>query len=430
MSRLRCPALMVSAPASGTGKTMVVSALARLHSRQGRRVRVFKCGPDFLDPQIHAVASGAPCENIDLAMCGEADARWRLARAAESADLILIEDVMGLYDSESSGAELARRLGVPILLVVDAQAMAGSFGAVCWGLKHYREGAPVTAALANRVGSDYHAELCQNGLPGDIAWMGALPRDEEALLPERHLGLLPAAEIADLSQRLDRAADALARSGAAALPPQVAFNDQPPPQGPPLLSGSRVAVADDAAFCFRYPANEEFLRRAGAELLYFSPLNDAALPVCDAVWLPGGYPELHADTIAGNRAMADSLQRHVDAGKPLLAECGGMMACFERLVTLNGESHAGFGLLPGESRMQSRLAGLGLLSAKLPEGELSGHCFHYATTTTPLSPIVQARKLRGQGGEPVYRHARLTASYMHLYFPSNPQASAGLFRYE
>lgn len=288
MTRLRCPALMVSASASGSGKTTVVAALAHLHRRQGWRVRVFKCGPDFLDPQIHAVASGAPCENIDLAMCGEADARWRLARAARSADLILIEDVMGLYDSESSGAELARRLGLPILLVVDAQAMAGSFGAVCWGLKHYRDGAPVTAALANRVGSDYHAEMCRNSLPEDIAWMGALPRDAEALLPERHLGLLPAAEIADLSQRLDRTADALAQSGAADLPPAVEFDDLPAPDWSKLLAGKIIAVADDAAFIFRYPANEEFLRHAGAELLYFSPLSDAVLPVCDAVWLPGG----------------------------------------------------------------------------------------------------------------------------------------------
>jgi len=418
---------MVAAPASGSGKTTVVSALARLHSRQGRRVRVFKCGPDFLDPQIHAIASGAPCENIDLAMCGEADARWRLARAARSADLILVEGVMGLHDSHPSGAELARRLGLPILLVVDAQAMAGSFGAVCWGLKHYREGAPISAVLANRVGSAYHAELCHASLPEELTWMGALPREDATLLPERHLGLLPAAEIADLSVRLDRAADALAKSGAATLPPPVAFDDLPVPDWPPLLAGKRIAVADSAAFCFRYPANEEYLHRIGAELVFFSPLTDSALPLCDAVWLPGGYPELHAGAIAGNRSMADSLRRHVTAGKPLLAECGGMMACFERLVTVEGEEYPAFGLLPGESRMQKRLAGLGLLSAELPEGRLSGHSFHYSASTTPLVPIVQARKLHGNGGEPIYRHGRLTASYMHTYFPSNPQASARLF---
>ena len=151
---VNCPAQLVAAPASGHGKTTVVAALARLHTRLGRGVRVFKCGPDFLDPQIHTLASGQPCENIDLRMCGEADARWRLARAAREADLILVEGVMGLYDSEPSGAELAGRLGLPILLVVDAGAMAGSFGAVAWGLKHYKDGAPITHALANRVATN------------------------------------------------------------------------------------------------------------------------------------------------------------------------------------------------------------------------------------------------------------------------------------
>ncbi|MEJ2610966.1 MAG: cobyrinate a,c-diamide synthase [Candidatus Thiodiazotropha sp.] len=427
MTQLSCPALMISAPASGSGKTTVVAALARLHSRQGRKVRVFKCGPDFLDPQIHAIASSAPCENIDLSMCGEADARWRLARAARDSDLILIEDVMGLYDSEQSGAAMARILGVPILLVVDAQAMAGSFGAVCYGLKHYRDGAPVTAALANRVGSDYHAELCRNSLTDGIAWSGALMRNGEILLPERHLGLLPAVEIADLERRLDHAADTLKQSGIHALPPSVTFDVSPTPKWPALLTGKTIAVADDAAFCFRYPANEEYLREAGAELVFFSPLYQDELPACDAVWLPGGYPELHAETISENRTMKASLQSHVAAGKPLLAECGGMMACFEHLISINGTSHSGFGLLPGESRMQVGLAGLGLLSADLPEGSITGHCFHYSTTSSPLVPITQARKLNGKGSEPVYRHARLTASYMHAYFPSNPLASARLF---
>lgn len=184
----RCPALLVAAPASGQGKTTVVAALSRLHCRQGRQVRVFKCGPDFLDPQIHALASGHPCQTIDFRMAGEADAAWRLARAAQEADLILVEGVMGLHDGEPSAAELARRLGLPILLVLDAEAMAGSFGAVAWGLKHYRDGAPIRCVLANRIGSDYHAQLCRNTLPADIAWYGHLPRDVAAALPERHLG--------------------------------------------------------------------------------------------------------------------------------------------------------------------------------------------------------------------------------------------------
>ena len=317
---LTCPAWLVAAPASGHGKTTVVAALARWHTRQGRRVRVFKCGPDFLDPQIHELASGAPCETIDFRMAGEEDARWRLARAARQADLILVEGVMGLHDGEPSAAELARRLHLPILLVIDASAMAGSFGAVAWGLKHYREGAPITHVLANRTGSAMHARLCRDTLPEDIAWAGHLPRDEAIALPERHLGLLPAAEIADLEARLERMAEAVGQTEAAELPPPVTFlpADTPSPL-PPLLSGKTVAVARDSAFCFIYPANLETLHALGARTAFFSPLADAALPPCDAVWLPGGYPELHAAAIAANRPMAAALAAHVQAGKALLA---------------------------------------------------------------------------------------------------------------
>jgi cobyrinic acid a,c-diamide synthase len=426
-----CPALLVAAPASGQGKTTVVAALARLHARAGRRVRVFKCGPDFLDPQIHALAAGSPCENIDFRMCGEDDARWRLARAAREADLILVEGVMGLHDGEPSAAELARRLGLPILLVLDAGAMAGSFGAIAWGLKNYRAeqggGAPIARVLANRVGSDYHAQLCRDTLPADIAWAGHLPRDLDAALPERHLGLLPAAEIADLEARIERMADLLAATPAAELPPAVEFAVVPAPTFEPMLAGKTIAVARDAAFCFHYPANLECLEAMGARPAFFSPLEDAAPPECDAIWLPGGYPELHGPAIASNRTMAAALAAHVAAGKPLLAECGGMMACFETLHETDGTPHAMFGLLPGSVRMQAKLAGLGLLSAELPEGRLAGHTFHFSTADTALEPVAPAVKTAGQGGEAIYRRGRLTASYMHFYFPSNPVATARLF---
>lgn len=425
---VNCPTWLVAAPASGHGKTTVVAALARWHTRQGRRVRVFKCGPDFLDPQIHELASGAPCETIDFRMAGEEDARWRLARAARQADLLLVEGVMGLHDGEPSAAELARRLHLPILLVIDASAMAGSFGAVAWGLKHYREGAPITHVLANRTGSAMHARLCRDTLPEDIAWAGHLPRDEVMTLPERHLGLLPAAEIVDLETRLDRMAEAIGQTEAAVLPPPVAFlpADAPSPFLP-LLAGQTVAVARDAAFCFLYPANLETLHALGARTVFFSPLADSALPPCDAVWLPGGYPELHAATIAANRPMAAALAAHVQAGKALLAECGGMIACAETLVDAAGRSWPMFGLIPGQARMQSRLAGLGVLEGDLPEGRLTGHTFHYSTFETTLAPLALARKTRGAGGEAIYRHGRLTASYMHFYFPSNPVATAALF---
>lgn len=426
---LSCPALLVAAPASGQGKTTVVAALARLHARQGRKVRVFKCGPDFLDPQIHAIASGHPCENIDLWMCGEADARWRLAEAARDADLILIEGVMGLFDGTPPAAELATTLGIPILTVIDGSAMATSFGAIAYGLKHYRPGTPLTAAFANRVGSDYHAELLKQSLPEDIRWMGHLPRDDFAAMPERHLGLLPAAEIADLSARLDRMADALAKTDAAQLPPAVDFADAPRPALPPLLAGATIAVARDAAFCFLYPANLACLEAMGARLVFFSPLADAALPACDAVWLPGGYPELHTRALAANRALWASLAKHVGAGKPAFAECGGMMALFETLVDLDGRSHWLGSLLPGTVTMQKKLAALGLQEIALDDHPpLRGHTFHFSTAQTTLEPLAISTKRQGaSAGEPIYRQENLTASYLHCYFPSSPVAAASLF---
>ena len=422
-----CPALLIAAPSSGQGKTTVTAALARLHTRQGRRVTVFKCGPDFLDPQIHAVASGRPCQNLDLGMCGEEDARWRLSRAAQNSDLILLEGVMGLFDGTPSAADIACRFNIPVMALIDAGAMAQTFGAVAHGLATYRPGLPFAGVLANRVGSERHTTMVRDSLPAGMGWFGALPRNPDAALPERHLGLLQAAEIDDLEGRLDRLADALAASAAVDLPKPVIFDDVPPPTCAPLLAGKRIAIARDAAYGFIYPANLETLTSLGGDLRFFSPLAGDPLPDCDAVWLPGGYPELHAPALSANQALWDALRGHVAGGKPLLAECGGMMSLFEQVTDKGGKTHAFAGLLPGISVMQKRLAALGMQVTDLPEGRLQGHTFHYSKSETPLTPIVRAQTPDGREGEAIYRRERLTASYVHFYFASNPQATAALF---
>jgi cobyrinic acid a,c-diamide synthase len=421
-----CPALLIAAPASGQGKTTVTAALARLHARQGRRVTVFKCGPDFLDPQIHAVASGRPCQNLDLGMCGEADARWRLARAAANSDLILVEGVMGLFDGTPSAADLAERFAIPVMALIDAGAMAQTFGAVAHGLASYRPGLPFAGVLANRVGSPRHTEMLRASLPPGMGWFGALPKSGDSL-PERHLGLLQAAEIDDLESRLDKLADALAATASVDLPAPVAFVDAPPPATAPLLAGQRLAIARDAAYGFIYPANLQTLAALGAELRFFSPLAGEPLPDCDAVWLPGGYPELHAAALSANTGLWSALHAHVDAGKPLLAECGGMMSLFEEIVDKAGISHRCAGLLPGRAVMQPRLTALGTQFVDLPEGSVAGHTFHYSRSDTPLAPLCRARTADGRTGEAVYRRQRLTASYVHLYFASAPEATAALF---
>lgn len=423
---IQCPALMIAAPASGQGKTMMTAALARLHRRQGRRVKVFKCGPDFLDPQIHAIASEAPCENLDFRMGGESDVAWRLARAARENDVILIEGVMGLFDGDPSAADLARRYNLPILVVIDGSAMATSFGAIALGMKTYRPDTRVVGALANCVGSAYHAQLLEQSLPEGIAWFGAIPRNTESALPERHLGLLPAAEIADLAQRIDQLADRIAETAAAALPPVAAFPDAPKPATPQTLAGKTIAIAQDAAFCFIYPANMECLQDMGAQLRFFSPLNDAVLPPCDAVWLPGGYPELHTEKMAGNTAMIQALRQHIDAGKPVLAECGGMIALAETLIDTNDQPHPLIGILPGTVRMHKKLAALGMQSLAADTGNLGGHTFHYSTFDCPLTPIAYTIDAHQRQSEAVYRSKRLTATYFHAYFPSAPHTLAAL----
>ena len=420
-----CPALLIAAPASGQGKTTVTAALARLHTRQGRRVTVFKCGPDFLDPQIHAYASGRPCQNLDLGMCGEDDARWRLARAAEDSDLILIEGVMGLFDGTPSAADIAEHFNIPVMALIDAGAMAQTFGAVAHGLATYRPNLPFAGVLANRVGSARHTEMLRESLPAGMGWFGALPKSSDSL-PERHLGLMQAAEIDDLAARLDKLADALMETVTVDLPKPVNFLPAAAPEIAPLLAGKRIAIARDAAYGFIYPANLETLCALGAELHFFSPIAGDELPECDAVWLPGGYPELHAEALAKNQALWASLKTHVAANKPLFAECGGMMSLFEQIVDKSGVSHNMAGILPGKAVMQKRLAALGMQVAELPEGRVSGHTFHYSQSETPLTPLVRAQTPDGREGEPIYRHLRITASYVHIYFPSNPGAIANL----
>ena len=423
----RCPALLFAAPASGSGKTSLVAALARLHTRQGRRVKVFKCGPDFLDPQIHAVASGQPCDNLDLWICGEDDIRARLAHAAQENDLILVEGVMGLFDGQPSSADIAERFGIPALTVIDARAMAQTFGALVYGLANYRAGLPFYGVLANRVGSPRHAEMLKASMPETVRWCGALPRQEAAALPSRHLGLLPAAEIADLSARIDTLADALAETPLAELPPALPFAIPTAAPLPQRLAGRKIAVARDAAFCFLYPANLALLSDLGAEIVFFSPLAGEPLPACDALWLPGGYPELHGQRLSAQRDLIAQLTEHVEAGKPLLAECGGMMFLFEQLIDLDGQAHPMAGLLPGRTVMGKRLAALGSQQVALPEGALRGHAFHHSRCETDLPPLANAETFDGRPGEPVWRRRRLTASYFHFYFPSNPEATAALF---
>ena len=424
-----CPALLISAPSSGSGKTSVTAAIARWHVRQGLKVRVFKTGPDYLDPTILERASGAPVYQLDLFMGGLAHCRALLARAAREADLILVEGVMGLFDGAPSSADLATAFGLPVLAVIDASAMAQTFAALATGLQRFRADVRVTGVVANRVGSEAHGRMVGEGLPADLPLLAALPRDARLSLPERHLGLVQATELPDLDARLDAWADAWEAARRPFEISSVAFDDEPELALPQLLEGRRIAVAQDAAFSFVYPANLDCLRAMGATVLPFAPVHGEPMPNCDALWLPGGYPELHAPSLQG---LFPALTAHLQAGKPLLAECGGMLVLLDELTDADGQAHAMAGLMPGSARVGKRLAALGLQAIAWPEcgpgQELRGHSFHYSTLDTPLTPITHASNPNaGRTAEALYAQGSLRASYVHHYFPSNPEAVAAFF---
>jgi len=422
-------ALLIAAVASGQGKTTVTAALARKLVRLGKRVRVFKCGPDFIDPMLLERASGAPVRTLDLWMVGPEQCRAQLAHAAAEADVILIEGVMGLYDGTPSSADLAREFGVPVMAVIDASSMAQTAGALVHGLRDY---GPVDMAgvIANRVASENHAKMVAASLR-DIPLFGTMPRQTRSL-PERHLGLVLPGEVSDIDGLLDALADQLVFDEAAwdrlpAIDIATQAAEDAAPQ--PALAGKTIAIARDPAFMFLYPANLDTLQALGATLTFFSPLADEPVPDgADAVYLPGGYPELHAEALSRADAWKSSIRAAHAAGIPIVAECGGMMALADTLADQSGAIWPMAGLLTGSVAMQPRLAGLGPQALPTERGILRGHTFHYSKLATTVQPAAHTIKHPSAiQGEAWYRAGSLTASYFHAYFPSNPAAVAALF---
>ncbi len=445
-------ATMIAAPASGQGKTVLTAAMARRFVNQGKTVRVFKIGPDYLDPTILELASRQRVYNLDLWMMGESHCRDLLARAAAANDIILVESLMGLHDNNPDNMQLARRFGLPVTLVMNVAKYAQTAAAIVEGLKNYRteqaqgqteenqeenqEGnqeenqnqAKITAVIGNCVGSDNHDRLLRESVGEDYA--GSIRRDERMELPHRHLGLVQAADIEGLDRQLDHAARALDEFGIDVPLRQVGFRAVRQIQPPALLAGRTIAVACDAGFSFIYPENISLLESLGACIVYFSPLNDEPLPRCDAVWLPGGYPELHLQKLSGAQRVKSRLHEHHRIGKPILAECGGMMAACHAITGKDGETGAGFGLFDSTCTLRGKFQSVGLQKIDYGYGEIRGHSFHHSTLE-PIDPDRVAdgfgQKQDGGQGEAFWQSGKLTLTWLHHYFPSNPQAIAALF---
>ena len=430
-----CPALFLTAPASNQGKTTITAALARYFTEQGKVVRVFKTGPDYLDPQILAQASKQPVEQLDIWMAGDTYCQTMLYEAAQAADLILVEGAMGMFDGAPSSADLAARFNIPAAIVMDVKGMAQTAAAVATGLANFREDVKVAGLIANRCGSERHAQLIRDALPEDLPLLISLKRDDEVTLPERHLGLVQASEVADeLEQCFTAAVRWLSETEdqtLLTLPPAVAF--QAPASvasqsiGTPL-AGKTIAIAKDEAFSFIYDANLRVLESLGAQVVFFSPLHDATLPEADALWLPGGYPELHAQALSENRVMLTQIQGFFAAKKPILAECGGLLYCLDTLTDLDNHTFPMLGLLPGQGAMRGKRGCQGMQTLPLPEGDLRGHAHHRSRSEGTPEPIAYGRRQRHPApGEAIYRAHQLTASYLHVFFASNPDATAALF---
>jgi len=405
---------------SGCGKTTIMLALLQYLKTQQHRVVSFKAGPDFLDPLWHQAITGKCSYNLDTRMIGASNSQQLLAKQALTADVAVIEGVMGLFDGRSgvgesgSSAELAQALQVPIFLVVDAKGMSGSIVPLVSGFCTYVEkmGVNIVGIIANRVGSAHHASLLKNVLqehrqPPLIAWMAK----DAPVLPERHLGLMLPSEVA-LPDFLPFFHVEIENLVVLFSETDSHLDEQNPAQ---LLKGKKIAIAQDPACCFIYPANLGFLREQGAELLFFSPVAGDVIPKgADALWLPGGYPELFVQALSISKTWL-SLGEFIEAGKPVLAECGGAMLLGEALIDHDGKSWAMANILPFRSKMQHRLASLGY---RADASGIKGHEFHHSVREPEQALESCLQTDRGDQG---VRYKNCRASYVHWYFASAPE---------
>jgi len=433
--------LVIAAPASGSGKTTITLGLLRHFRDRGVRVGAAKVGPDYIDPAFHAAAGGRACVNLDAWAMRPQTLAALAAQVGAQADLVIAEGVMGLFDGAPDGtgstADVAAALGWPVVLVVDVRGQATSAAATVLGFARFRPDVTVAGAIFNRTGGDRHAAMLRRACaPLGIPVLGCLPRREDLAVPDRHLGLVQAAEHEDIDAFCNRAAAAVAEHvdtdalAALAAPTRPAVAAVPAVQTPgPALPppGQRIAVAADVAFAFTYGFVLDGWRAAGAEIAPFSPLaGEAPDAGADAVYLPGGYPELHAGRLAANAAFLDGVRRAAARGAVVYGECGGYMTLGRGLIDAAGIRHAMLGLLPVETSFARRRLHLGYRLAETaadgPFGTAGtafrGHEFHFASIVSEdpgEAPLFRARDASGTDLGPVgARCGTVMGSFMHL----------------
>lgn len=427
------PAVVIAGTHSGVGKTSITLGLIGALIRRGLAVQPFKIGPDFIDPLHHTHASRRTSRNLDGWMLDRKTNMKRFARVTADADVAVIEGVMGLFDGSEgssdrgSSAEMAKLLGLPVILVVDASAMARSAAALIHGFASFDPDLRIAGVILNKVGGEAHAEMIRQAVAGSTPILGAIPHADDLVVPERHLGLhLPHEARQDYVQTLASLVethidiDTLLQAGHIARP-------APPPASAPVPPRVRVGVARDEAFCFYYPENLEMLQQAGAELVEFSPIRDPLPGDLDGLYIGGGYPELHASKLAANTSATQAVRHFCEQGGPIYAECGGLMYLGQTLQ-LDGSTHELCGALPLSTRMPAGLS-IGYVEVKTTgglfgEGQIArGHFFHHSQISDEPSVdrCYTVRSTRGETSHEGYSAGNILASYIHLHFDSAPQ---------
>ena len=469
-SEIRIPRILIAAPGSGSGKTLLTCALLRLLGRKGIRAAAFKCGPDFIDPMFHKKVLGTPSRNLDLYLAGEddvrrsfaagfEDARRSFSAGCEGAQIAIIEGVMGYFDGtgasgmEGSSYHLASVLQAPVLLAADVRGMSRSAAALIKGFADYGEQKMIRGVFLNCV-SPAMADRISGWLESEavIPVLGSLPADDSLRIESRHLGLVEPDEIPDLLQKIDHAADLLeqtlnlellleiAKSApvlrvekesvkAPGTVPESDWKDALPESAredsAAKASPVTIAVAEDEAFSFYYEDNLDLLEELGAEIVRFSLLHDREIPEVDGLLIGGGYPELKAQELAANIFMVSSIRRAAEQGMPMLAECGGFQYLQEKLVDSEGIEHRMCGVLKGFSRMTKKLVRFGYVEVSGEGGyfgsgqTIRGHEFHYSESSNNGNAC-RAVKPDGRAWDCMVVQGRITAGYPHLYYRSDP----------
>ena len=434
------PRLIIAATQSGSGKTTITAGLLAALKNRGLNIQAYKIGADYIDTGWHELASGKTSHNLDSWLVGADKLKEIFVETSSGADISIIEGVMGLYDGGrggiSSTAEISKFIDAPVVLVIDAKSMGTSAAAIALGFREFDKSVKLAGVILNRLGSDSHKKIIVDALNElGIKCFGAIKRNDEFFLPERHLGLVPTAEnnsvdvikkiCAAVEEQVD--VDALIELAKNSAPLQTSTNHQPL-----TTNHLKIAVARDKAFNFYYGASLNELERLGAEIIYFSPLNDEHLPKVDGLIIGGGFPEMFAASLEQNKKLRAEIFNAAEAGLPIFAECGGVMYLMSRLIDFNGKSFEMCNVLDGAATMTNKLQMVGYVEAEILRDcaigkagdKIRAHEFHFSTAETSDEKIFKCQRMR-TGAEYFAGVAKknLVASYLHIHFAGNPSAA-------